>query len=133
MADYAGRINTVLPHLTISAILLFVYPLCTNLGGLLPFSIIFGVASGAYVSLVPACVAQMGITETAGTRIGMLFFVTSFGGLIGTPITGAILGSGANLRWWPACAFSGSMVMAGAACIAVARWFALRRAFFGKI
>lgn len=79
VADKLGRINTVFPHLMVSGILIFIFPLCTSLGGLLPFSILFGFTSGCYVSLIPACVAQLGPTSNIGTRLGMMFGAMSIG------------------------------------------------------
>lgn len=132
LADREGRINTVLPHLFVSAVLLFIYPLCTSVGGLVTFAIIYGFTSGCYVSLIPACVAQLGTTETVGTRIGMMFLAMSIGGLVGTPISGAILGTG-DLNWWGTYIFSGAMVMGGVILIGMSRYFALGKALGGKI
>lgn len=53
LADRLGRMNTLVPHLGIASLLLFVFPICiTSLGGLLPFSLIYGYGTGCYVSLM---------------------------------------------------------------------------------
>ncbi len=132
IADRAGRINTILPHLAVSSVLLFIYPLCNNLAGIIIFSILYGFASGAYVSLIPACVSQLGSTHTVGQRVGMMFMISSIGALLGQPISGAILGTG-PYRWWPTCVFSAVMVAVGTALIALSRHFALGRNIKGKI
>ncbi|PWN46924.1 MFS general substrate transporter [Violaceomyces palustris] len=133
VADRVGRINTVLPHLMVSGLLGIIFPACTKLGGLLAFSILYGFTSGCYVSLIPACVAQLGPSSTVGTRNGMMFAIGSFGGLFGTPISGALLGDPPNYRWWAASSFSGVCVLAGSACILASRWFALDKKAFGTI
>ncbi|KIS67583.1 uncharacterized protein UMAG_04680 [Mycosarcoma maydis] len=125
VADKVGRINTVLPHLAVSGILIFIFPLCTNLGGLVVFSILYGFTSGCYVSLIPACSSQLGSTSTVGTRNGMMFFLMSFGGLFGLPIAGAILGQVQHPDWWATVGYSGVMVVIGTACIAAAKWHAV--------
>ncbi|GAC93191.1 monocarboxylate transporter [Pseudozyma hubeiensis SY62] len=125
VADKVGRINTILPHLAVSGVLIFIFPLCTNLGGLVVFSILYGFTSGCYVSLIPACSSQLGSTSTVGTRNGMMFFLMSFGGLFGLPIAGAILGDVGHLDWWGAVGFSGAMVVIGTVSVAVAKWYAV--------
>ncbi|CAO1629782.1 unnamed protein product [Parajaminaea phylloscopi] len=127
LADRSGRINMLLPNLYLCAILVFIFPLCTKLGGIIVFTMLYGFASGCYVSLIPAAIAQLGSTETIGTRLGMMFGVMSVGGLVGTPIAGAILGSGNDLHWWPALCYAGALMLAGCMSITVARQFALGR------
>lgn len=137
LSDRFGRFNTVLPHLYLCAILAFVYPLCTTLAPAVIFAILYGFGSGCYVSLIPACAAQLGgaTTSNAGTRIGMLFGVMSIGGLFGTPLTGAIIGSGENLDWWGGLGVSGGFILAGTLCLQASRqlsigsWTAIRRKF----
>lgn len=134
VADRVGRINTVLPHLAVSGILIFIFPLCTNVGGLVTFCILFGFTSGCYVSLIPACSAQLGSTATVGTRNGMMFFLMSFGGLFGTPISGAILGNPPNYDWWATAGYSATMVTLGSICIFFSRWYAVdKKLLTGKI
>ncbi|SPC61359.1 related to Monocarboxylate transporter [Ustilago sp. UG-2017b] len=124
VADKLGRINTILPHLAVSGILIFIFPLCTSLAGLVTFAILYGFTSGCYVSLIPACSSQLGSTSTVGTRNGMMFFLMSFGGLFGLPIAGAILGDLTNPNWWGTAAYCGVMVVLGTCSIAAAKWFA---------
>lgn len=134
LADRAGRINLLLPNLYLCAILVFIFPLCTNLGSIIVYTFLYGWGSGCYVSLIPAAIAQLGSTETIGTRIGLMFAVMSVGGLVGTPISGAILGNSGTLNWWGAFGYAGAMLMAGCVAITVSRQFALKStSIFGKI
>jgi len=126
LADRVGRTNTLLPHLFAAGLLMFFYPLTDNLPGMLLFSLLFGFASRSYVSLIPAAVAQLGPTSTIGTRLGMCFAGSSLGGLFGTPIAGAILGSD-NSNWWGMSVYSGVMVCVGAGCILCSRQLTARR------
>lgn len=134
IGDKFGRINTLLPNMAISGILLLIYPLCTNLGGLLTFAILYGFTSGCFISITTPCVAQLGkSTATVGTRIGMMFFFMSIGGLVGTPITGAILGDSYNYNWWGAFGYSGATVLAGSGMVVMSRRAALNNRWVGKI
>lgn len=127
LADKFGRMNLLLPMLWVSAVLIFIFPLCDSLGPLVVFSILFGFSTGAYVSLIPASVAQLGPTATYGTRLGMMFMCMAVGGLVGTPISGAILGEGEqDSDWWKTMGYAGAVVAAGCVCITVARQLALK-------
>jgi MCP family monocarboxylic acid transporter-like MFS transporter 10 len=154
IADKVGRTNTILPFLTLAGFLLFIFPLCTSvglpsvfsrtmlilrldlviqLGGLVPFAIFYGFASGGHVSLQAAIVAQLGPTETVGVRIGNMVAFQALGSVC-QPFVGLILGDPqSGYRWWAACAFSGSLVLAGASCLAIGRRFALGGKWIGKI
>lgn len=154
IADKIGRTNTILPFLTLAGFLLFIFPLCTSvrrplfstrilliwgpvvaiqLGSLVPFAILYGFASGGHVSLQAAIVAQLGPTESVGVRIGNMVAFQALGSVC-QPFVGLILGDPqTGYRWWGACAFSGSLVLTGASCLAIGRRFALGGKWIGKI
>ncbi|PWN43903.1 MFS general substrate transporter [Ceraceosorus guamensis] len=134
VADRFGRMNTILPHLIMSSILVFVFPLAIkSLAGLIPFAILYGYSSGCYVSLIPSAIGQLGSTSTFGTRLGMCFFVCSLGGLFGTPASGALLGSAAPFDWWASAGFAGACVTAGTLLMIVSRTLALKGRVKGRI
>ena len=95
LADKFGSFNLVISASTCTAILIFVWPTATNTGGMLAFTLLYGFFSGAYVSLVPACVASLSshIGEI-GARIGFAWAVISFAALTGPPILGYVRCSG---------------------------------------
>ncbi|KAK7453405.1 hypothetical protein VKT23_011670 [Stygiomarasmius scandens] len=58
------------------------------------FAVLYGVSSGAFISLINPCVVK--ITDdikTVGRRIGFFYTVISFPSLVGGPIAGALLSS----------------------------------------
>ena len=80
---------------------------------------LYGFFSGTFVSL-PATI-YVHITKNRGmigTRMGMGFAVTSFGILVGTPISGAILGRSGYPSTW---AYGGVMTVAAGVLICVCR------------
>jgi hypothetical protein len=105
-----------------------------QLGGLVPFAILYGFASGGHVSLQPAVVAQLGPTESVGVRVGNMIAFQALGSVC-QPFVGLILGGDpeTGYRWWGAFAFSGALVLSGASCIMVGRFFALGGKLFGRI
>jgi MFS family permease len=57
------------------------------------FAILYGFASGTFVSLAPAIIAQITTDmRQVGTRTGSMFALVSVAALIGNPIAGALLG-----------------------------------------
>lgn len=84
------------------------------------FAILYGFASGAFVSLAPAQIAHISKVEQIGIRTGVLFATVSFAGLAGNPIAGAIVandhGKFVNLN-----VFAGVLLLAGAVMFTITR------------
>lgn len=77
--------------------------------------------------------AQLGTTNTVGTRLGMMFAIMSIGGLLGTPISGFILGDSEPYRWWPTSGYSGGAVAIGLFLCAFSRQAAVKGKLRAKI
>ncbi|KAJ7127972.1 MFS general substrate transporter [Mycena epipterygia] len=89
-------------------------------------SVLYGVLSGAWLSLAFACTTSLAKTPAeAGARTGLALALVSAGSLISAPIQGALLGK--HFLWIRPIGFSGSLVFAGAICLAVARMLQARR------
>lgn len=92
VADHTGPINMLTPAVTITSILAFVWIRVHTVPGIIVLAVFYGFFSGGYVSLPPVVMASMTPdVRDLGTRLGMVFAITSIGLLIGTPIGGAIL------------------------------------------
>lgn len=55
------------------------------------FAALYGFSSGAFVSMVPAVVAQISDIRQIGVRTGTNFVFISVAGLLGSPIAGALV------------------------------------------
>ncbi|KAI4861671.1 MFS general substrate transporter [Hypoxylon rubiginosum] len=55
------------------------------------YGAVFGFASGGFISLLPAVIAQISDLREIGTRTGIAFFAAALGALTGSPIGGAIV------------------------------------------
>ena len=94
IADSIGPVNILTPAAAVTGILAFVWVGVHTFPGIVVLAILYGFFSGGFVSLPP--VVMMVLTKDMrdlGTRLGMVFGITAFGLLIGTPIGGAILNS----------------------------------------
>jgi MFS family permease len=94
----------------------------SNNAAFIAFAAFYGFASGAYVSLLPAQIAQISKVEQIGVRVGVAFACVSFAGLVGNPIAGAIVVA-ENGAYWGLNVFSGVMLMAGAIMFIITRMY----------
>jgi MFS family permease len=86
------------------------------------FAAIYGFSSGAFVSLLPAQMAQISEVHQIGVRVGVTFACCSFAGLIGSPIAGAIVTRNHG-KYWGLNVFAGVFIMAGAAMFTLTRMY----------
>lgn len=80
VADRFGRINTQTALIALGAFAVFVIwlPFGDSLTGLYIFSVIFGLASGSFLSLAPACIGQISKASEVGGRFGLTYSIVSF-------------------------------------------------------
>ncbi|KAG9250560.1 major facilitator superfamily domain-containing protein [Emericellopsis atlantica] len=122
VADMYGRFNMTLIISLLSAILCFaVWIPADTTAGLIAFVVLFGFTSGGFVSLGPSLIAQISDIRVIGTRVGAALAVQSFGGLIGSPIGGAIV-SAQGGKYLGLQLFCGCALLVGALLILGARY-----------
>ncbi|RKK21356.1 hypothetical protein BFJ66_g17030 [Fusarium oxysporum f. sp. cepae] len=120
--DRIGCYNTftIVCYLTSIWILALWIP-CTTTGGIVAFATLFGLCSGAYVSLISPLVAQISPMSEIGFRTGVLYSVSSIGGLTTSPISGAIIDGAGG--WTGVKVFAGVLCLAGTTFILAARLY----------
>lgn len=92
MADYAGPLNILTPCAMLTGILALIWIGIHNLGGTIAFACLYGFFSGGFVSMPPVAIVMLTKdVSKLGTRMGQCFFISAFGLLCGTPVTGVIL------------------------------------------
>lgn len=122
VADYVGAMTILIPAAFVSGIMALVWISIRSLGGIIAFSCLYGFFSGAFVSIAPiAIVVLTPDLRKIGTRMGQSFFVVSFGLLIGTPVSGAILSSKGGGYWLGVQLFSGVLLILTTMVFTVAR------------
>ncbi|KAG7402911.1 MFS transporter asaE [Fusarium oxysporum f. sp. rapae] len=109
--DRIGCYNTftIVCYLTAIWILALWIP-CSTTGGIIAFASLFGLCSGAYVSLISPLVAQISPMSEIGFRTGVIYCVSSIGGLTTSPISGIIIDGAGG--------WTGDKVFAGVLCLA---------------
>lgn len=121
-----GPFNVVIPCSLITSILIFCTLAVKDVAGTIAFAILYGFFSGSYIGLLAPVVGSTADNDSEiGARLGVCFTFTGIGGLIGTPIAGALLTS--SFIWWRPSLFSGMCVFGGALCFCMSRFLIARR------
>ena len=91
-ADKLGRYNVQIAMCGVCAIIdLALWLPARGTAPIIVFCVLYGFASGAFVSILPAIIAQISDVRQIGTRTGSMFAIVSLAALIGNPIGGALL------------------------------------------
>ncbi|KAF8888857.1 major facilitator superfamily domain-containing protein [Infundibulicybe gibba] len=120
-----GVFNAIIPSTAATGVLIFCLLAVHNVAGTFVFAVLYGFCSGAQIGLIAPMVASLSKQDEVGARLGICFFYTGFGGLIGSPIAGALLSS--SFIWWRPILFSGLCVLAGSLSFGITRIFVARR------
>lgn len=121
-----GVFNVVIPCVAACAILNFCALAVNDAAGTIIFAIMFGFFSGAYIGLLAPMISSLARNDAEiGARMGICFTFTGMGGLVGTPIAGALLTS--HYIWWRPILFAGLTVTCGCLCFCTT-WLLLMRA-----
>ena len=124
IADMVGAYNTFTAVSAFAGILvLALYIPATSHASIFVFAVLFGFGSGAYIALIAPLIVKISPLSESGYRIGLLFFLSSFSGLVTNPIAGAILerwdGDYTGMK-----IFSGVMMLCGACFVFLSRLIA---------
>ncbi|KAI0056978.1 MFS general substrate transporter [Artomyces pyxidatus] len=125
-----GALNVMALFTAGAAATTYAWPFVHSRGGFVALVCVYGVTSGAFVSLFPVPVAQLGATHDVGVRTGVQMTVMALGALGGPPISGAILQhTGSFVRVGE---YAGTMIVVSVVLMVLARWARLGRLVGGK-
>ncbi|KAG7097473.1 hypothetical protein E1B28_004816 [Marasmius oreades] len=125
IAQRVGPLNVLIVSCTIASIMLFVFTTAKSNVSILVYDGFFGVFSGTYVSGLPAACSSLTFDpKEIGLRLGMMYFITSFFWLAGSPVQGVLIRM--HGEYWPASVFGGSCVALGVCCMLAARYLTVR-------
>jgi MFS family permease len=124
LADKFGRFNVII--VTIALCVITVLGIWVPCGGsrpvLIAFCVLFGVASGSNLSLIPVCLGQFCESQHFGRYYASATMLASFGTLSSVPIAGALLEVGEpSTGWMATILFSGFSYAVALVCYGAAR------------
>ncbi|KAF8636191.1 hypothetical protein AX17_003679 [Amanita inopinata Kibby_2008] len=132
ISDTIGRFNLLAPSAFVSGLsCLVLWLFARNSTLLYIFAVTYGFFSGAFISVVTPCVAQISASHEIGTRIGMLYTIISFPSLLSGPVAGWLL-TRDHGSYSGAIIFSGITIIAGSFFIFCAK-LAIDRRFYAKV
>ncbi|KAL4063343.1 major facilitator superfamily domain-containing protein [Scleroderma yunnanense] len=124
LADKYGALNTLIPTTFIGGLMSFAWPFATShVVPLVVVTIIYGCATGAFVSLIPSAPARLGGMNDAGRRIGMAITAMAFGAAGGPPVAGIIQTKSGGFK--DVGVYSGGVIVIGCILLAITRRLAL--------
>jgi len=87
----ARPVSYALPHVS-NPLPLFpvAWPHARTYNAIALIAVIYGISSGAFISLLAAPLLSLGKPNEVGERLGLSFTITAFGAMCGPPISGAI-------------------------------------------
>ncbi|GJE91080.1 MFS general substrate transporter [Phanerochaete sordida] len=125
LGDAYGPLNMLCGTAALTGALLFAMFGAGSTPGAALFAAVYGFFSGGWLSLLPPSVAVMSRdVREIGVRMGVVYFITSYAILTGTPIAGALL---KNDDWGRPIAFSGVVTLAGAGFLLISRHLYAKR------
>ncbi|KAF9445025.1 MFS general substrate transporter [Macrolepiota fuliginosa MF-IS2] len=129
-ADKFGPFNVMIPLAFFSGVLTYAWPFARSTSALIVVTLMYGLCSATFASLLVAAIMNFGGDGDAGRRTGMLMTISALGALAGPPISGAISVSSGGFK--AVGLYAGSVVVLGAMCLLIVRYLALGR-WIGKI
>ena len=122
MSQKLGASTLLLGAVVTSSTMLFGWIGVHTVAGFVVFCILFGLFSGVLISANPVVVSHPVISPTPsviGTRLGMQWFVSSIGVLVGAPIAGELGKDGSKEGFRNLQIFSGALMLGGAGFLLV--------------
>ncbi|RDB22890.1 Riboflavin transporter MCH5 [Hypsizygus marmoreus] len=129
VVDKTGAVNIIVPMTLATTLTTYLWPLAHTRNTLIAVAALYGFTSGAYVSVFPMPLYELGNIEDVGRRAGMALTFAAVGGLAGPPISGAIYTATGG---FPAVGYyAGTVMLMSCSMMLVARHLVLKK-FWGR-
>lgn len=111
LSDKIGRFNLLMPTSFLAGVsCLIFWMLAKTIIAVTGFAAVYGFLSGAFISVITPCVAQISDINKIGSRIGALYTLISVPSLVGGPIAGALI-------QYQSGSYTGMIVLSGSSII----------------
>ncbi|KAH9929021.1 major facilitator superfamily domain-containing protein [Epithele typhae] len=119
IADRLGTLPVFVPAATICSVLtLGLWLPSRSAGSVIAFAALYGLFSGAFVSLLPTYIAAISPREKFGARLGATYIGVAIASLAGTPTAGALLTTTDQSHFNNLIVFTGVLLVAGTVVMA---------------
>ncbi|KAI0664176.1 MFS general substrate transporter [Cubamyces menziesii] len=121
LADKVGPLNVFIPAASLCSILILgLWLPSRNAGSIIAFAALYGLFSGAFVSLLATYIATISPREQYGARLGSVYMLIAVATLVGPPTGGAILKETDEKHFNRLIIFCGVICTAGTVVLAMA-------------
>ncbi|KAI0742078.1 monocarboxylate permease [Daedaleopsis nitida] len=121
LADRYGSMKLFIPAAALCTVLILgLWLPSRNAGSIVAFSAMYGLFSGAFVSLLATYIAAITPREVYGARLGSVYIFLAIATLVGTPTGGALLKTVDDAHFDRLIVFSGVMMAAGTVVLVAA-------------
>ncbi|KAK0460609.1 major facilitator superfamily domain-containing protein [Desarmillaria tabescens] len=121
-----GIYNFMIPCVASCSVLIYCTLTVKTVAATYIIALLYGLFVGAYLGFLAPMVGSLAKRDSEiGARMGICFTFTGFGGLVGNPISGALLTS--SYIWWRPSLFAGLCVTCGAILFTFARFGVARQ------
>ncbi|KAI0794344.1 monocarboxylate permease [Fomes fomentarius] len=128
LADRYGPLKVFIPAAAFCAIfILGLWFPSRNPGEIIAFAALYGLFSGAFVSLLATYIAVITPREVYGARLGSVYIFLAIATLVGTPTGGALLKTVDAAHFDNLILFSGVLMAVGTVILVAAAFFELER------
>ncbi|KAH9846763.1 monocarboxylate permease [Lenzites betulinus] len=121
IADKTGPLKVFVPAAAVCSVLLLgLWLPSRNSASIIAFAALYGLFSGAFVSLLPSYIASISPREKLGARLGSVYMVVAVASLVGTPTGGALLKETDEAHFRNLIIFCGVLSVAGTVVMGMA-------------
>lgn len=127
LADKYGRFNVMIVMSILTTIVIYGIwlPAKGNLAIMFVFAVLFGIATSATISLIPASTSQICSAESFGKVYGTLYFFLAFLTILGMYFTSLVLGNRDKENYRNFVIYEGGYSVAAVVCWGLARYYAV--------
>lgn len=130
---YLGPLNTLVPFVFVSGLLIYCWAAVTSRSGLIGFSVVYGLFAAGIQSLFPATLSSLTTDlKKTGVRMGMTFSIVSFAALTGSPLSGSLI-QDRHGSYLYAQMFAGTVLSCGCLTLVAARLAKTGRHFIARV
>lgn len=95
LADkYIGRLNMIIICNLMSTLCVLILWMISLRGTFITFVVLYGVFSGAIISLLPTCLSEIFGIKNYKSMSGLMYFFRGIGNFLGSPIAGLLISTG---------------------------------------
>lgn len=119
VADRIGRLNMIIICSVLSSVTVFSLWMISSRDTFISFVVLYGVFSGAIISLLPTCLVELFGASRYQSLSGLMYFSRGIGTLLGSPLAGLMITNGGRFSsdYKESIIYDGTLLAASTICL----------------